>query len=59
MKRTVEVENVSEKERRAIELALKDDQTRALCIIIGNLLALSDDRARGRVLRWAIDRMSQ
>lgn len=51
----IEIEARSESEARALQVGLSDPEARAVVIISGTLLQLPDRRARGRVLSWAYD----
>jgi hypothetical protein len=57
--RSVMVPDVTEDDVRAIELAMTSADVRVLAIVAGLLMPLESDRARGRVLHWAADRLAE
>ncbi len=59
MKRKLSIEVKDKKELAAIERSLADPPTRALVVVMGNLLALKSDRARERVLRFVADSLDE
>jgi len=53
MKTRIEVKN--QKEALAIKRALDDKETRALVLVMGNLLAVEGNRGRQRVIKYVGD----
>jgi hypothetical protein len=51
----VSIEVTSRVEGDALKLAMEDPVTRTITTMTGQLIALPDDRARRRVLRWMLD----
>jgi len=55
----IKIDVKDDREAQAIRAALNDKTTRAFVVVVGNLLSLSSDRARARVLNFVADELDE